>query len=67
MSYQYKKSNILYELEQAIKRKVVDKSKAKEHCQKNIQSSLDKRKNQRQSVDRLSKPKENSKQIHNKP
>jgi hypothetical protein len=40
MSYQYKKSSILYELEQAIKKKVADKPKTKEQTQKNIQSSL---------------------------
>lgn len=58
MSYQYKKSSILYELEQAIKRKVVEKPKPKEQCQRNLQASLDKKKNQRQSVDRLSKVKD---------
>ena len=58
MSYQYKKSSILYELEQAIKRKVVDKPRQKESCQKNLQASIDRKKNQRQSVERLSKNKE---------
>ncbi len=55
MSYQYKKSSILYELEQAIKKKVAEKPKPREISQKNVQNSLDKRKvlNQRQSVERL--------------
>lgn len=56
MSYQYKKSSILYELEQAIKKKVAEKPKSRELTQKNVQSSLDKRKttlNQRQSAERL--------------
>lgn len=57
MSYQYKKSSILYELEQAIKRKVVEKPKQKEQYQKNLQASVDRKKNQRQSIDRLSKTK----------
>ncbi len=50
--HQYKKSSILYELEQAIKKKVAEKPKPREQVQKNIQSSLDKRKsqNQRQSI-----------------
>lgn len=61
MSYQYKKSSILYELEQAIKKKVADKPKTKEQTQKNIQSSLERRRsqNQRGSMERLpSKQKE---------
>ena len=50
--HQYKKSSILYELEQAIKKKVAEKPKLREQMQKNIQNSLDKRKsqNQRQSA-----------------
>jgi hypothetical protein len=52
MSYQYKKSSILYELEQAIKKKVAEKPKTREVSQKNVQGSIEKRKvlNQRQSV-----------------
>lgn len=58
MSYQYKKSTILYELEQAIKRKVIEKSKHRDPSTKVLQSSIDRKKNQRQSVDRpSSKPK----------
>lgn len=40
MSYQYKKSSILYELEQAIKKKVAEKPKAKDQCQRNVQNSV---------------------------
>lgn len=61
MSYQYKKSSILYELEQAIKKKVVEKPKTKESLQKNLQASVERKKNQRQSVERLSKNKDNYK------
>ena len=58
MSYQYKKSTILFELEQAIKRKVIEKSKHRDPSTKVLQSSIDRKKNQRQSVDRpSSKPK----------
>ena len=66
MSYQYKKSTILYELEQAIKRKVIEKPKSKYYCQKNMQPSFEKRKNQRESLERLSKPRELSKKVENK-
>ena len=54
MSYQYKKSTILYELEQAIKKKVIEKSKHKDPSGKVLQSSIDRKKNQRQSIDRPS-------------
>lgn len=50
MSYQFKKSSILYELEQAIKKKVAEKPKPREQAQKNLQTSLDKRKPQQSST-----------------
>ena len=59
MSYQYKKSTILFELEQAIKRKVIEKSKHKDANNKILQSSIERKKNPRQSYERpSSKPKE---------
>ena len=54
MSYQYKKSTILYELEQAIKKKVIEKSKHKEPSGKVLQSSIEKKKINRQCYDRQS-------------
>lgn len=42
----YKKSSILHELEQAIKKKVIEKSKTKENQRSNFHGSQDKRKSQ---------------------
>ena len=63
MSYQYKKSTILYELEQAIKKKVIEKSKHKEPQGKVLQSSIDKKKINRQCYDRQSSKSKDLKKI----
>lgn len=43
MSHNYKKASILHDLEQAIKKKVVEKSKAKENYRNVYHASQDKR------------------------
>jgi hypothetical protein len=52
MSYQYKKSTILSELEQAIKKKV-DKSKPKD-SNKILQSSIERKRSLKQSHEKYS-------------